>query len=283
MKFRRDLLIPVLLANVVVWSVVFAEDRAGLLTVAFLDIGQGDSIFIEAPNGNQVLIDGGIGRQVLRQLGQFMSAYDRSLDLVVATHPDADHIGGLIDVLERFQVAGFMDPGRSSDTLTYARLEELVVAEGAERLLARRGLRLWLDEQIFIDVLFPDREMPGNDTNSSSIVLKLRDGENTFLLTGDAPQAIENYLVNLDGDALQSDVLKAGHHGSKTSSGRAFVATIKPNHAVISAGAGNRYGHPHEEALLILKEFAGQIWRTDEQGAVVFKSDGTSLAITTER
>lgn len=283
MKWRRGLVIAILLANGVVWSVVFAEDRGGLLTVAFLDIGQGDSIFIEAPNGNQVLIDGGPGRSVLRELGRSMPPYDRSLDLVIATHPDADHIGGLIDVLERFAVAGFMDPGRSSDTLTYTHLEEAVVVEGAERLLARRGLRLWLDEQIFMDVLFPDREMPGNDTNSSSMVLKLHDGENTFLLTGDAPQAIENYLANLDGDVLQSDVLKAGHHGSRTSSGRVFVAAVRPEHAVISVGAGNRYGHPHEEALASLQEFAGQVWRTDEQGSIVFKSDGTSLAITTER
>ncbi len=279
MKWRRGLLIAIVLANGVVWSVVWAEDRDGLLTVAFLDIGQGDSIFIEAPNGNQVLIDGGPGRQVLRELGRFMPPYDHSLDLVIATHPDADHIGGLIDVFERFQVTGFMDPGRQSDTLTYARLEELVVAEGAERLLARRGMRLQLAENIFMDVLFPDRELPGKDTNDSSIVLKLSDGDNTFLLTGDASQAVENYVLSLEGTGLQADVLKAGHHGSKTSSGRAFVATVKPEHAVISVGGDNRYGHPHEEALANLQEFAGAVWRTDEHGRIIFKSDGSTLNV----
>src|SRR3989344_8413302 len=144
------LLITLLGANLFIWNAVFAETRGGFLTVAFLDVGQGDAIFIEAPNGNQMLVDGGPGTAVLKPLGEMMPFYDRSIDVVIATHPDADHIGGLPEVLGRYDVDTFLDPGISSDTGIYTALVQSIGLTGVEYVVARRGMRLGFGEDAFL-------------------------------------------------------------------------------------------------------------------------------------
>ena len=267
-------------ANFFIWSAIFAEEKGGLLTVAFLDVGQGDAIFIEAPNGNQMLVDGGPGRAVFKSLGDVMPFYDRSLDIVIATHPAADHIGGLPEILRRYEVALFLDPGMESDTGVYTALVRSIGLSGAEYVIARRGMRLALDEEagVFFEILFPDRDMAGADTNDASIVGKLVYGETSFLLTGDSPQKIEKYLAAIDEKNLTVDALKLGHHGSKTSTSATLLGYASPEYAIISAGKDNRYGHPHEEVLARLREFGiARILRTDELGTIVFKSDGEMI------
>ena len=255
------------------------EDRGGILTVAFLDIGQGDAIFIDAPSGNQMLIDGGPGKSVLRELSKVMPFYDRSIDVVIATHADQDHVGGLPNVLKNYKVNIFMEPGLSGPSSSYEELEKMVGnnKSNIKKILARRGMVVDLGDGAILQILFPVIDPPGTNTNMSSIVAKLVYGENEFMLTGDSPIAIEDYLVSLGG--LQSDVLKAGHHGSKTSSSDEFVRAVAPQHTVISAGKNNRYTHPHQEVLDILNNFGIKILRTDELGIIVFKSDGTNLKL----
>lgn len=265
------------MVNLFIWNAIFAEERGGLLTVAFLDVGQGDAIFIEAPNGNQMLIDGGPGRAVFAPLGEMMPFYDHSIDVVIATHPDADHIGGIPEVLRRYDVNFFLDPGVPSDTGTYAALLSALEESAAEYIITRRGMRLALGGGAVLEILFPDRDMAGADTNDASIVAKLVYGDTSFLLTGDSPQKIEKYLVSIDGKNLDVDVLKAGHHGSKTSTSEGLLGFSSPATAIISAGAGNRYGHPHEEVLARLREFGVKILRTDEEGTIVMKSDGETI------
>ncbi|MBI4136102.1 MAG: MBL fold metallo-hydrolase [Candidatus Vogelbacteria bacterium] len=273
------LALALLFANIPVWQSIVLAER-GVLTVAFLDVGQGDAIFIESPNGNQVLIDAGSGRPVLRALGRVMPFYDHSIDLVIATHPDADHIGGFPEVLERFAIGAVMEPGVSSDTFTYQAFQASVGREGAREIFARRGQRVALGRSATLEILFPDRPPQAEwETNTASIVARLTYGESEFLFTGDSPIQVEKYLFGLDGRRLRSRVLKVGHHGSKTSSDPVFLAAVGPDYAVISAGRGNRYGHPHPSVLEALGRLGTRILSTADRGTIVFETDGERLSV----
>lgn len=273
-KFKLYFLLGFLVVNIFIWHTVATEDRRRVLKVSFLDIGQGDAIFIEAPNGNQVLIDGGSNRKVLKELGKVMPFYDRTIDAVIATHPDKDHIGGLIEVLKNYRTDFVMEPGVSSDTGAYQELEKTISDKKLPRILARRGMSLNLGDGARLNILFPDRNTDEWETNIASIVAKLTYGNNSFLLTGDSPIAIEKYLAMIDGRGLKSDVLKAGHHGSKTSTSESFAGLVSPEYAIISAGKNNRYGHPHKEVLDIFEKIKATILKTYEQGTISFSSDG---------
>jgi competence protein ComEC len=269
-----------LVANIFILVAVVRADREGVLTVAFLDVGQGDAIYIEAPNGNQMLIDGGpSGSAVLRALGQVMPFYDRSLDLVLATHPDQDHVGGLPAVFDRMQVDGVVTTENISGTGAYAAFEEAISGEHAHRILARTGERIILDEGVVLEILFPDSSTRGWETNTGSIVARLSYGDTSFLLTGDSPLAIEKYLVNKKGGMLHSGVLKLGHHGSRTSSSREFLSAVNPEYAIISAGLNNKYGHPHKEVTDLLDELKIPTVSTAEQSSIIFETNGEDLRI----
>jgi len=275
-QFRLLILTLLLFLSVFVWwRVVAASPRE--LTVAFLTIGQGDSIYIEAPNGNQLLVDGGNGKQILSELGAVMPFTDRSIDIVIGTHPDADHVGGLIPVLSRYTVSAVLEPGSSADTATYRALEKEISDKQIPRIIAHRGMVVDLGGGVTFTILSPDRDTTHMETNESSVVGQLRYGSTTVLLTGDAPQSVERHLVSIDGARLESTVLKAGHHGSRTSSADSFVRTVHPTVAVISAGKNNRYGHPHVEVLQTLKKYGISIVRTDDDGRIVFISDGKEM------
>lgn len=279
-RLRLIILVVLLLSAAFSLYVTFREERKGILTVAFLNVGQGDAIYIEAPSGNQILIDGGPSKAILRELSKVMPFYDRSIDVVIATHADQDHVGGLPDVLEKYKVNVFMEPGVPGESSSYEELENIVsVGIDIKKILARRGMVVDLGSGAVLQILFPDRDPSGMDTNTASIVARLVYGENEFLFTGDSPKAIENYLIQGLPLYLKSDVLKAGHHGSKTSTGEAFVNAVSPQYAVISVGKDNRYGHPNQEVLDALTNFGAKIFRTDLSGRVVFESDGVSLKV----
>lgn len=249
------------------------------LCVAFLDVGQGDAIFIQSPAGAQMLIDGGRDSAVLQRLGRVMGVRDRTLDYLVATHPDLDHISGLVDVLDRYEVAQVVRTESESDTDAYRAVRERIASEEAAVTYARRGQQFDLGGGVVATVLFPDRETSGMESNTASIVLHLTFGSHSFLLTGDAPKSIEEYLVLTEGEALQSTVLKVGHHGSRTSTSELFLDHVRPTHAVISAGADNRYGHPHTEVTDALFNAGAVTWNTATDGTVIFQSDGKILTL----
>lgn len=268
-----------LFTNVFIWTAVARADRQGELTVAFLDVGQGDAIYIEAPNGNQLLIDGGAGQQVLRTLGRVMPFWDRSLDVVLSTHPDQDHVGGLPEVIERMQVDSVVTTDNISDTGTYKAFEDVILKKNPQRILARAGTRIVLDRGVVLEILFPTQSVRGWETNTGSIVARLTYGEKSFLFTGDSPIAIEKYLVGKKGSALQSTVLKLGHHGSRTSSSQIFLATVDPDYAVVSAGKDNKYGHPHKEVNDLLSELKIPSLNTADRGTIIFKTDGIDVSV----
>ncbi len=280
-KFKWYLLGTLFIANFFIWGAVLSEERGGMLTVAFLDVGQGDAIFIEAPNGNQILLDGGPNKKVLSELSNLMPFYDRSIDMVIASHPDKDHIGGLPEILSKFSVDNVMESGVSSNTAVYREFEKIIKNKNITKILARRGMKVWLDKKknIYLEILFPDRDTTGWDTNEASIVARLVYGSSSFVLTGDSPQNIERYLVFLDSGKLKSSVLKLGHHGSRTSTSELFLGSVYPQYAVISAGGNNRYGHPHKEVMDLIKKLEIPFLETSKEGTIIFKTDGESLYV----
>ena len=283
-NFRRYILGLLFVITIFIWYAVLVEDRRGVLTVAFLDIGQGDAIYIEAPNGNQMLIDGGPPKAVLSALRTVMPFYDRTIDMIMVTNPDKDHMAGFIDVLESYKVGMVLEPGTVGASAEYKILERLVSEERAKKTIARRGQIIWLDKKhgVGFQILFPDRDILGLATNDGSIVGRLFYGDTSIMFTGDSPDNIERYLVSLDGKSLRSDVLKVGHHGSRTSTTQEFVGFVSPTMAVISDGKGNSYGHPHKETLDSLEKFGIIVFRTDQVGTIMMESDGESITTVTE-
>ncbi|MDO8482420.1 MAG: ComEC/Rec2 family competence protein, partial [bacterium] len=278
---RSFILVTLFVVTIFIWYAVLKEDRGATLKVAFLDIGQGDAIYIEAPNGNQMLVDGGPPRAVLSALRQVMQFYDRSIDMIMVTNPDKDHIGGFIDVLNSYNVGMVVEPGTVSSAGTYAEFGKIMADRRVPKMLAERGQVIWLDKKhgVGFQVLFPDRDISGLATNDGSIVGRLFYGSTSVMFTGDSPDSIEKYLVYLDGKNLKSDVLKVGHHGSRTSTSEEFVGFVSPDMAVISDGEGNSYGHPHKETLDTLEKFDVKVFRTDQVGTVVMKSDGENIEV----
>lgn len=274
------MLVVALGVNAIVLAAFFLPNSAPQgLQVSFLDVGQGDSILITGPTGIQILIDGGKDRSVLRQLPQLMGPLDRTLDMVVATHPDADHIGGLPDVFRVYRVFYFVEPGRVGDTSFYERLDASVVSEaGQKTILARRDMRIHLGDGAYADILFPEGDVEKlREANDASIVMRVVYGETEFLLTGDAPIWVEDRIVSAYGTALESDVLKAGHHGSRTSTGASWLSVVDPEIVVVSAGKDNSYGHPHPEVLERVTASGASVVSTIDEGTVTFVSDGSDV------
>ncbi|MCD5384434.1 MAG: MBL fold metallo-hydrolase [Candidatus Pacebacteria bacterium] len=264
-----------------VWVSVYRLQDASTMTVAFLDVGQGDSIFIESPSGVQVLIDGGASNGVLRELSKVMPFYDRSINMVLATHPDTDHIGGLLSILKRYKVKYIARPGVAHDASAADSLLLEIAKEkndGAVEMLARRGQVYDLGQgeagRVELHILFPDRDVSNVESNLASVVARLTYGETSVLLTGDSSKAIENYLVSLSGVELKSDILKLGHHGSNTSSAKSFLGYVDPQWGIISAGENNRYGHPHQDVMDRIGQFKIIPLSTAERGTIIFKSNG---------
>jgi competence protein ComEC len=264
-----------------VWQSLGKGKGSNIMKVAFLDIGQGDAIYIEAPNGKQMLIDAGTGPIVLPQLAKVMPFGDRSIDMLIVTNPDMDHMGGFVDVLESYAVGQILEPGTPKDTLIYKKLQQSIVDKGVKKVIARRGMHIVLDSEknVYLDILFPDRDVSTWSPNDGSIVGRLVYGEQSFMLMGDASKFTELLVKqNEDPLTLQSDVLKVGHHGSRTSSSELWLGVIDPDLAVISAGRSNRYNHPHQDILNRLKSFNIPYIGTFQNGTIIMKTDGVSLS-----
>lgn len=263
-----------ILACVGVWSFALAEsptEGKGYLTLAVLDVGQGDALYIEGPTGLQILVDGGVGSRVIGALPEVMSFADRTLDAVIGTHPDADHVGGFVEVFPRYEVATYIEPGIFKDTATAKKVLSLVQEEGAKHLIARKGMTIEVGGGAVLEVLYPDRDVTnigGDKANEGAIVMRLIYGETCALLMADVSASVES---RLSGD-LNCEVLKVGHHGSRFSTSDSFVKEVSPEVAVISVGKNN-YGHPTEQVLSVLNKYGAEILRTDQKGTVFCKSD----------
>ncbi|MBI2068919.1 MAG: MBL fold metallo-hydrolase [Candidatus Yanofskybacteria bacterium] len=284
-KFSLTHLVIILCLTVFAFSThSAAQEKDGLLKIYFFDIGQGDAIFIEAPNGNQVLIDGGPDNRVLSELAKAMPFYDRDIDVVVATHPHADHIFGLIEVLDRFEVANIIEAKDRYVSPVFDQWQEKVGKEGARETEALAGKVVDLGNNVFLRILYPFKSYDGTvlkKPHEANVVVMLEYKELEVLLTGDMEMPVERQLL-LDGGDISADVLKVGHHGSKTSSSDSFLSSVNPEIAVIQVGK-NSYGHPTQEVLSRLEKSGRKYYRTNLDGTIKISSDGESFQIITAK
>lgn len=255
-----------------------------VLIFAMLDVGQGDALYIESPAGVQVLFDGGPARKILGPLQKVMSPFDRTIDAIVITNPDADHIGGLMDILKNYEVGAVLEPGTQNNSKTFQNLKTEIQNKKIPKILAKKGMRINMGGGTIIDILFPDRDVSAWSTNDGSIVARLSYGMTTIMLTGDATSKTEKIILeNNPADQIQSDILKVGHHGSRSSTSFSFAQAVTPKYALISSGKNNNYGHPHADTLKTLESAGVKILRTDQLGTIIVKSDRSMLRWQYER
>jgi competence protein ComEC len=260
-----------LLVLCLILSGIIFHSQKQELTVNFLDVGQGDAILI-SEGSKQILIDGGPNGQILlEKLGKYIPFWDRNIEVVIATHPDQDHIDGLIDAMKTYNIGEIIDNSEETDSQVYKKYKEIIQEKNIPRMKGQRGMNIKISEDAKLEILNPGENLDNNkkDTNADSIVAKLTYGENSFLFTGDLPSEKELTLISAGLD-LNSRVLKVAHHGSKYSTSLEFLDKVAPKDAVISAGKNNRYGHPAWETLDRLNEKKTRILRTDEAGDIVY-------------
>ena len=259
---------------------IFSAGAGQILRVDFLDVGQGDAALIRVPSGQNILIDGGPDQAAARALERLLPFYDRTLDLIILTHPHDDHVAGLISVLERFHVEKIAYTGVSHSAPAYLDWLEAAKKEGSAMVIIDRPQTLVLGADCELRFLYPRRSLAGasvENLNDSSIVVKLVYGRTSFLFMGDAEAPVESELLSVQED-LRADILKIGHHGSNTSSQAEFLAAVRPSLAVISAGADNKFGHPSPRILNRLLKNQAKIWRTDQNGSLAARSDSREIS-----
>lgn len=265
------------------YSPAIQLDGEQTAAVHIIDVGQGDGILIQTRE-KSVLIDAGERDQGQTVCDYLKSVGVKKLDLVIATHPHADHIGGLSQVLEQFSAGEVLMPQVADSmvptTAVFRRLLEAIEKQNVPVTAARPDLSYDLGDGVLLTVLSPAGDY--EDLNDYSVVCRLDSGETSFLFTGDAEKQVEKDLISA-GANLQADVLKAGHHGSSTSSSEAFLDAVSPRIAAVSCGAGNDYGHPHREVMASFSQRGITVYRTDLKGSVVFATDGKNITVQTEK
>jgi competence protein ComEC len=255
------------------------QEKKPQLEVVFMDVGQGDAILIKAPDNKQVLIDGGPDNSVLQKLGQYMPFFDKTIELLILTHPHSDHVGGLPAVLKKYQVKQILYTGVNHNSPDHLAWLDEIDEQDIPLDITTTGDRFILGEDIYLDTLFPLADLTGQsaeDLNSTSVVNRLVFKDNSFLLTGDLPaeQETEIMAANL---TIEAAVLKVGHHGSKYSSSESFLQAVDPQYAIIQVGQDNSFGHPHFLTLQNLEKLDITILRNDQLGDIHCLTDGQFL------
>ena len=246
-----------------------------LLTVSVFDVGQGDAILLQSPSGKTMLVDAG-PEEAYSALRNDLKAYEiERLDTVIATHPHADHIGGMPMLLRDFDVGAFYLTTYPATTSLYEQMLLRLQKQGCPVYDTNTETIINWDTDINVKVLNPIKDVRYDDANNASIVLRVTYGEVSFLLTGDMEGETEQLLLDTFGkELLQADVLKLGHHGSYTSTSEAFLAAVSPRFALVSAGRDNLYGHPHSIVLERLEKQNITLYRTDRDGVITAFTDG---------
>jgi competence protein ComEC len=280
------LILPLLIVAILVWSIALTQPD-DKLHVSILDVGQGDAILIQTPNGQDILIDGGPDPQKINlELSKKLSFWDRTIDLVVCTQPQADHVTGLVEVLQRYKVKQVLDPGIPYETFIYQEWLRLIQDKGIVYNVTRAGQEIDLGNGIKLEVLHPPTSLwagTSDDVDNNGAVLSLSWNKVSFLFTADIREEVEFKLIGQRAN-LRSTVLKVAHHGSKTSTSLQFLAAVDPEVAVISVGEDNPFGHPSPEVWerLIGRLGEDNVYRTDEDGTIEFITDGETLWLKTD-
>lgn len=296
MKLLLKILAGVLTAVFVVWFLILFQKPARILEADFFDVGQGDAILIKTPKNQTMLIDGGPNNIILEKIGNYLPVFNKKIDIILLTHPHADHVIGLIEVLKRYEVGLVVLTGVDLKTDVYYEFLKAAKDKNIKILVAQAGEAIHFNKELEFDILSPPRDLSdlvfnkksegfgsaGNDINDTSIIGKLIFRDFGVMLMGDATSKIENKILIYDQN-LKSDILKVGHHGSKYSSSLNFLNAVSPKAAIIEVGAKNRYGHPSEATLSRLKTSDTNIFRTDLNGDVKVLSDGFTASIYKEK
>ncbi len=279
------IILLLLSANFLIWSQIFSEAHRPEMQVYFFDVGQGDSEFIESKDGTQILIDGGPTSQILSKLAGSLSYSDHFIDVVILTHPHADHVSGLIDVLKRYDVGVVIESGVEYNTAEAKEFEKIIQEKNIKRIIVDKPIELDFFGKAKLRFIYPDKsflEQTLKNVHDSSLVSELDFENKKILFMGDAEQKIEQKLIS-ENAISKIDILKVGHHGSKTSSKDFFLKIIQPKYAVISVGARNRYGHPTAEVLSSLAVAGSKIFRTDLNGTIEFGINNGELSFVKEK
>lgn len=279
---KRILLFFVIINGLLIFRGVQTRHRLLELKITFLDVGQGDAAVVESPSGKVMLIDtGGVlhngdteGRKVVAPF--LRSEGINHIDLIVLTHPHADHIGGAVDLIDRFSVDELADNGQDADIPLVSHILKEAQSRGTLYHQSTRGETFDFGDGVLAEVLEPSGDTAQQSENDASLILKIEYGRTSCLMTGDAELGEEETLEQT-GDSIRSDVLKVGHHGSHTSTSMEFLNAVHPKIAVISVGARNLYGHPSPEVTDRLRGIGAEVFRTDKNGAVTCRSDGLSF------
>lgn len=284
-NYGKLFLVSIILVSFLICLItLFSFGSSKKLRVSFLDIGQGDSILVQTPSGHDMLIDGGGDTRVLEKIAKELSYFDHHLDVIVATHPDADHITGLISVLRKYDVDHIIISPIDGHTGVFDELQKSIRDEHRDMHVGKKGDEIIFGDGVVAHILYPGPNFHGDqkDTNSASVSMVITYGDESILLTGDLPSTHEGELI---GDILPHGVTiyKAGHHGSKYSSGDQLLSYIRPEYAVISAGKDNKYGHPSGEALARLTTYSQEIISTIDRGTISFSLDGKTTILKTTK
>jgi len=272
-KLKWCLLAVLLVADIFLLAYVHDLKTRETFSVDFFDVGQGDAAYINIPGSAQILIDTGPSSDILSKLGAQMPFFDRTIDLIILSHYDSDHMRGALSVLKRYNVSRIVGPDKTEPTPEYKELQRLIKEKNIEFIPARYGMHLVFGSAAYMDMIVPQSNVLLKEPNFS-VLAKLVYGNRSFLFTGDDEFKEENELLREKFD-LASDILKIAHHGSKYATSAEFLNAVGPALSVISVGANNRYGHPSAE---LLQRMAGiDILRTDLLGDIKIISDGSNI------
>lgn len=247
------------------------------LVVSFIDVGQGDSELVQLPTGENMLIDAGDRDSYTAIKAELEENNIEKIDYLIATHPHADHIGSMADVIKNYDIGEIYMPKVTTDTKTYENVLKAVKSKGYTINAAKAGMTVIDSDAIKAEIIAPNTDKY-DDLNNYSIVLRLTYKNRSVLFTGDAEVLSENEILK-NGYDVSADVLKTGHHGSSTSSGEEFLSAVNPKYAIISCGKGNSYGHPHKETVQKMEKFRIDTFRTDVDGTIIFVTDGDGMYI----
>lgn len=263
-------------ASFLIWKSIFFGRDFKNLELYFLDVGQGDSQLVVLPGNVKLLIDGGPDSKVLSSLSNILVPTDRYIDLVILTHPQLDHFGGLIDVVKNYQIGAFVSNGRKSPTGAYKNLRESLMQNNIPYVTLSEGDRIKYKDYIF-EILAPSQSnLLSRELNDTALVMLLKSPDLTALYTGDAGFNVENELMKKHD--LNADILKVGHHGSKYASGNEFLNKVSPKISAIGVGK-NSYGHPTKEVLSRLANVGSLVFRTDQDGTIKVGAESENIKV----
>lgn len=255
-----------------------SENESEVIKIHYIDVGQGDSIFIELPNKETMLIDAGESNKAQMIYKYIIDLGYSHIDYLVGTHPHTDHIGGLSYIINNFSIGLIYMPKVVHTSKTYENLLSVIIEKGLKVIPAKSGMNIFSNNDLKVDIIAPNNDSYSN-LNDYSVVIKISYKNRKFLFMGDAEVKSENEITH----SVDADVIKIGHHGSKASSGEVFVDKVNAEYAIVMVGAVNKYDHPHKNILDRWSDSGAKIYRTDLNGNIVVVSDGSSLEVLSSR